>query len=460
MRKLSWKRILLIVLCAMFVLGGVLTFLDRGKTALVFSDVKVECKNRDGLLGGRYAAFTITGTVTKQTWGGAATEETMPKLVAGDEDGEVITATLAQDPLSRGESCEFTYEHEFDTTKDALPTLTYTCDLSTEGFDDVVQRVNTGLKGVVDEYARKDAEKKAAEEAAKKKAAEEEANKKAIEGCKGKTADEGLKAAKDAGFKVTFIDNAGADVTKEVEDSTNKSDIHGAVIEAVDIKGLGEIEVTFTLDGEGAETKKAREEAEAKRKAEEEANKPPHIAYTEIDCSAIHENRGGNCSVYVVVRFRANCDKDSTFYDQAIINCKVNDQDPYEMRPLPAEWDIKDNEGRSYSNELLQCTTRFATDSVETVSFWIDDPETGATYEGLDGLAEQLTTITQEAIDTPPVSVGSSGYGDDRTCYITPNGYSYHSRVGCPRLSRSTEVYETTVGDAKEDGYEACDFCY
>lgn len=26
MRKLSWKRILLIVLCAMFVLGGVLTF--------------------------------------------------------------------------------------------------------------------------------------------------------------------------------------------------------------------------------------------------------------------------------------------------------------------------------------------------------------------------------------------------------------------------------------------------
>ena len=271
MRKLSWKRILLIVLCAMFVLGGVLTFLDRGKTALVFSDVKVECKNRDGLLGGRYATFTITGTVTKQTWGGAATEETMPKLVAGDEDGEVITATLAQDRLSRGESCEFTYEHEFDITKDALPTLTYTCDLSTEGFDDVVQRVNTGLKGVVDEYARKDAEKKAAEEAAKKKAAEEEANKKAIEGCKGKTADEGLKAAKDAGFKVTFIDNAGADVTKEVEDSTNKSDIHGAVIENVDIMDFGEIEVTFTLDGEGAETKKAREEAEAK--AAEEAKK-------------------------------------------------------------------------------------------------------------------------------------------------------------------------------------------
>lgn len=459
MVKLSRKRIIALVLCALFVVGGIEVFIDRGKTDLVFSDVKVECSNRDGLSGDRYAKFTLSGTVTRQTWR-TAREEDMPRLVTGEEGYEEILPRLTDEQLSRGESCSFIYEHEFDITDNALSTLSYTCDRSTEGFDEALEKVNSGLKGVVDEYARKDAEKRAAEEEAERKAAEEEANKRAVEGCKGKTTDEGMKIAKDAGYTVTFVDNAGADVTKEVEDSTDGSEARASTIKIVEIVSSERKEVTFTLDFEGAETKKAREEEEAKRKAEEEAKRPPHITYAEIDSSAIRENRGGNSSVYVVIRFRANCEKDSTFYDQVTINCKVNDREPYDMRPLPAEWDIKDNEGRSYSNELLQCTTRFDANPGDTVSFWIDDPSTGATYEGLDGLAEQLTTITQDAINTPPEQAVSVGYGDDRTCYVTPNGYAYHSRAGCPRLSRSTEVYETTVGEAKDDGYEACDFCY
>ena len=42
---------------------------------------------------------------------------------------------------------------------------------------------------------------------------------------------------------------------------------------------------------------------------------------------------------------------------------------------------------------------------------------------------------------------------------LPPTGYAYHSRTGCPRLSRSTDIYELTVGEAKDDGYEPCDFC-
>ncbi len=240
---------------------------------LVFSDVKVECSNRDGFFGGRYANFTVTGSVTNKS-GSPVNEDNMPKLITAGDGGEEIKADLSQDKLLDGETCDISYEHEFDITHDALPTLSFSCKLSTEGLEDAEKELNSGLGEVADGYASKDAEREAEKKAAEEKEQQEkeaaEQAKKAIEDCKGKTADEGLKAAKDANYSASFEDKDGVDVTDDVEDASNKSDVHKAKITEVEVTNFLGDYVTFTLDYEDPEAKKAREE-EAKAKEEAEA---------------------------------------------------------------------------------------------------------------------------------------------------------------------------------------------
>ena len=252
---------------------------EEVKTAdLVFSDVKVECSNRDGFFGGRYASFTLKGSVTNKS-GNPVNEDNMPKLVTGEDDGEEIRADLSQDKLLDGETCDITYEHEFDITHDSLPTITFSCKLSTEGLEDAEKEINSGLGEIADSYASKDAEeeaeRKAAEEKEQKEKEAAEQAKKSIEDCKGKTADEGLKAAKDANYTATFEDKDGVDVTEDVENANNKSKAHKAKITNVEITDFLD-DVTFTLDYEDPEAKKAREEEEAREaeaaRKEEEAN--------------------------------------------------------------------------------------------------------------------------------------------------------------------------------------------
>ena len=247
---------------------------------LVFSDVKVECSNRDGFFGGRYANFTLTGSVTNKS-GNPVNEDNMPKLVASGDDGEEIRADLSQDKLLDSETCDITYEHEFDITRNAMPTLAFSSKLSTEGLEDAETELNSGLGKIAESYAAKDAEKeakkKAAEEKEQQKKEAAEQARKTIEGCKGKTADEGLKAAKDADYTAWFEDKDGVDVTDDVEDSGNESDVHTAKIVDVTITNFLGDYVTFKLDYEDPEAKKAREEEEAKEAEEtrkrEEANK-------------------------------------------------------------------------------------------------------------------------------------------------------------------------------------------
>lgn len=247
---------------------------------LVFSDLKVECSNRDGFFGGRYANFTVTGSVTNKS-GNPVNEDNMPKLVSDGDDGEEIKADLSQDKLLDGETCDISYEHEFDITHDALPTLSFSCKLSTEGLEDAEKELNSGLGEVAEGYASKDAEKEAEKKAAEEKEQQEkeaaEQAKKTVEGCKGKTAEEGLKAAKDANYSASFEDKDGVDVTSDVENADSKSDVRKAKITEVEITSFLGDYVTFTLDYEDPEAKKAREEEAAKEaeeaKKKEEASK-------------------------------------------------------------------------------------------------------------------------------------------------------------------------------------------
>ena len=46
-----------------------------------------------------------------------------------------------------------------------------------------------------------------------------------------------------------------------------------------------------------------------------------------------------------------------------------------------------------------------------------------------------------------------------QTVYVTPNGHSYHSRKGCPTLSRSKNILEMTIENAVSEGRDPCDVC-
>lgn len=107
------------------------------------------------------------------------------------------------------------------------------------------------------------------EEEAREKAKEEEkkakeAAQKAVEDIKGKTADEALKAANDAGYHYSFHDKYGSNVRHLVDDASNGSDIHAALVAEVNItKGFfGDVTADFTLDYVGPEA------AEAQRREE------------------------------------------------------------------------------------------------------------------------------------------------------------------------------------------------
>lgn len=47
----------------------------------------------------------------------------------------------------------------------------------------------------------------------------------------------------------------------------------------------------------------------------------------------------------------------------------------------------------------------------------------------------------------------------EQTCWVTKSGRSYHLQRSCSTLSRSKNLNEMTVDEAKSQGYEPCDVC-
>ena len=188
--------------------------------------------------------------------------------------------------------------------------------------------------------------------------------------------------------------------------------------------------------------------------AAEEEPINPHIVYKDLRCTAVRQGDESSSTIYVVLELTATCDVECGFEDQAVVYYQVNDGQSYDMWPIPV--DEKKING-SYSNEPLSCSARFEASPGDSVKFWIKDPRSGATYEGLDGIVDELTVATERAIQSAPSRAGAA---DSRVCYVVPDGKAYHRVAGCPRLGRSDVINETTVAEAKERGLEACESCY
>ena len=284
MAKHLQKLLIALFACA-FVLAGCSSKSGQSTSErankLVFSDVKVECTNRDGLLGGRYAKFEVTGQVKNDT-DDPVNKDNMPTLSSDGKDAKTYEADLSQSKLLAGESCNITYKGEIDLKHDEVSALSFSCKLDVSGLEDAQKELNDGIQKVIGGYDDKDAEQKAADEKREAEEAEakkkQEEGKKALEACKDKTAAEAKKVADGTEYKPRFNDSHGVDVTESVKDD---SDAGKAKVTSVEVKDKGlltDASVTFTLDYEDPEAKKKREEeeakkAEAERKVEEEKAK-------------------------------------------------------------------------------------------------------------------------------------------------------------------------------------------
>ncbi|MBB5266434.1 acylphosphatase [Catenibacillus scindens] len=57
-------------------------------------------------------------------------------------------------------------------------------------------------------------------------------------------------------------------------------------------------------------------------------------------------------------------------------------------------------------------------------------------------------------------SVNDSSQSQTSTVYYTPNGKKYHSTPNCPTLSRSRNIYSTSLTNAQASGRTACKVCH
>ena len=245
---------------------------------LVFSDMKVECSNRDGFFGGRHAKFKVTGSVKNDT-ADPVNKDNMPTLVTDGDDTKTFKADLSQNKLLSGETCDVTYSGEIDLKEGEAQTVSFTCKLDVSGLDDAQKELNSDIQKIVGDYAdedaKKDAEKKQEEEESAKAKKKQEDDKKALEDCKGKTAVEAKKVAEGTDFKPRFNDSHDVDVTNSVKDDSEAGAAKVTSVEVKDEGFLTDAKVTFVLDYVDPKAQKEREEKEAKEKAkkEEEAKK-------------------------------------------------------------------------------------------------------------------------------------------------------------------------------------------
>lgn len=94
---------------------------------------------------------------------------------------------------------------------------------------------------------------------------------------------------------------------------------------------------------------------------------------------------------------------------------------------------------------------------------------------GLDGIAESLTQKFNEnkeatAAAREEAARKSAEEAEQRraeaeqrhlesTCWVTPSGHSYHESEGCPKLNGSNDLTPMSVEEARNAGYDPCDYC-
>lgn len=523
-----------------------------------FSDMKVKADGHEGWLGGRSVKVKIVGTVTNNTKK-PITEDNLPVLTSIADDSQTVGPSLKEKELSPKDSCKVTYKGEIKVEGASAPSLTFVGTQTFTGLDEVEAALAEEAKDISADFESTDEKRAEKEEKRQKEEQEKKENHNIIEACVDKTADDALAAAQKTGYEPVFLDFYDVDVTEDVLDTYNGSEVHNAIVlKATPSDGwfLAGPKATFILDYTDPEAAQEREE-EARRKEKEElrrksrteisdsvgksvgktqelvdgsafvlvvldsygtdvtsevrqAKKGSPIRCTPVTSVEIDEPWGSDTHrVLVSINFTGRTTllkiaKEKGYpTDLSVSNIAVEVTDTNPAVPDPAfevivTGSITNNGVWAVDDVRLPRLTTPQTSFVSAIPMSLTEGNTklnpsetcnfvltARIYFPYDQLTlktpKSIATIQNDSLlfsevmaqlsDARQVHDENVEYYQEeqrrlvaeqmnnRVCYYTPNGSSYHSRTGCPALSRSKEIYETTVGQAQSWGLEPCDRC-
>lgn len=296
------------------------------------------------------------------------------------------------------------------------------------------------------QQAREEKERREQEEQLRKQ------NRKAIEQSEGEAVSKVLTLADDAGFNLTIRDDYGTDVTKSVRKAKSKSRIRKAKVNYVTI------DRDYENDTYNVEVYIDYLHPKSLEKIAQENGWPTDMTIT-------------NASVLVE-------DSDPTsrrpkYYITVTGTITNNGKWAVERYHLPAlgcsDYSFQkcaEMQLEGYAKELGVGETRdfelffYTMDAGSTVVLQTEN--SAAVIEGAQEISDEIGRQLQSVKEAHDANVDylSEMARENETCYYTEYGSCYHSRPGCPALSNSSSVYETTVGEAEYWGLERCDRCY
>ena len=402
----------------------------------------------------------------------------------------------AKDALAAAEAADIKYffldKYDVDVTGD-VEKAKYWSDILKSKVTDVELR--DGFFGgatakftldYVDEEAEADRKTKEEEKKAKEKAQQ------AVEDAEGKTAGDALDAAEAADYAHKFLDVHDVDVTDVVDKAKDESEILNSKVTSVKIDhGLfGGVTATFSLDY-------VDKEAEARKKAEEEkATKGASAS----DKAAPKEKKTGPDLEFTIVAVEHLWESDSVvpdgFVPFHIMGGVTNNTDKtVSISGLPslycpetgvtADLILYDNNDQTDEVDAIKPGEAMAFDYYEEVDKpyggWVFRANSNLEVSGLAGVPEQVQGVLRQGFDelaahkdqeaqrmqeqeqqeaeaTRAKEAERQESIRSSTCWVTETGHAYHTNSRC-RTIRGSTLYEMTVAEAREAGYDPCGVC-
>ena len=297
-------------------------------------------------------------------------------------------------------------------------------------------------------------EPKAAKERAKEEARE------TILHCVGKSAGKTQILVDNNDFDLVMLDKHGADITKGVRKARKGSPVRKAKVSSVEIdktkdskREVVTVMVNYTSNS-------------SRKRINKEHGYPSSVTFSGGTIRVVDEHPAVEGSTLVILINGTLTNNDSWTVNTEYLPHFVTqeDDDPAKEYALRLDGSIDElGAGKSVGYEVA---VRVYSRNL-SVSF--RGPYGKPRLNGADAFATEILAKHQQQLEVHDANIGYYQAEQQRAweesrravaCYVTQTGDCYHSRTGCPALSRSKNLYETTVGWAQDNGLTACERCH
>ena len=427
---------------------------DASNGSDVHKATVTEVKTHDLWLLGKSVTFVLdyTDPDAKSDRDEKADEENNRKK-AVEKLGSCIgdTAWKAYE-LSKAAGYEIAFEDSFgiDVTKDVIEGGE-SSDAGKATVTDIEMSdpwlfVSGSARAKIDYVEPKAARKREKEERRKQEEQALKENKTSIEKTKGGPVGKAQQLVEKIGCSYEIKDEYDADVTEEVCKAKKGSGIRKATVTSVAFNNdVASPLVTIGIDYVGLSS--------VKRLAKEEGY-PAEVTFSDISAKVEDESPASDSPTFFVTVSGTITSNDTwSVQERDLPSLGTSEDSLYSCAGIELEGD-KTSLGAGESSRFVY---HYRLNSSST-SVVLKTENDGVIMHGGDELINAVDAQFKSAKEEK-----QRAWEEARasvTCYYTENGKCYHSSKGCPSLSRSKNIHETTVGQAKSWGLDACDRCH